>query len=391
MREAKKPIRILSLMGFVLIVFASQAVWVTFSPIVTYAAKDLGVAVEQVGLLAVTYPIFFLLLTIPSGVLLDRNFKKWFLFGAIATFFAAFGRLASFNYWWLFACQLSGALGQPFLLNAFVPYASQIYSERRPLVISVLSLSMYLGTVYALASGTKLYSLGGIEAVILPIALISVLGFALAVVGIKPVAFVSSEERSMERLGTVVKRKDLWILGAILGFGVATFDNLATWLQPALASVNLEQLAGDAVAVSIVLGLIGVAVVPGKVASRNIRTVYIRTIVPVIASFFAILAIAVNKTLIFIFLGASGFLMLPAYAIIMDWIGKFCGKDVHGSATGFVGLTSRAISVALTLAAMYFIGSASVYFTFLTIPVFLAFILALLLPKDSEMKMLDNL
>ena len=117
--------------GFILIVFASQAVWVTFSPVVTYAAKDLGVSVELIGLLAVTYPIFFLLLTIPSGLLLDRDFKKWFMFGSITTFFAAFGRLFSLNYWWLVACQLSGALGQPFLLNAFVPYASQVYGENK--------------------------------------------------------------------------------------------------------------------------------------------------------------------------------------------------------------------------------------------------------------------
>ncbi len=376
--------RLLLTLGFILIVFASQAVWVTFSPIVTYAAKDFGVSVELVGLLAVTYPIFFLILTIPSGLLLDRDFKRWFLFGSVTTFFAAFGRLFSLSYWWMVVCQLSGALGQPFLLNAFVPYASQVYGEnRRAMVISILSLSMYLGTVFALATGVKLYDAGGIELVVLPSAAIGLVGLMLVLLGIRGVKIEVGEGRKVvEMLRVVVKRRDLWIIGAILGFGVAAFDNLATWLQPALSSVGLERVAGDAVALAIVMGLIGIVFIPDRIARRNARTLYLRAITPTMMVFFAILAVAVNKFLLLGFMAISGFLMLPAYAIIMDWIGKYCEKDVHGSATGFVGLTSRAISVVLTLGAIYFIGSATIYFTYLTIPVLLAFILTLMLPRD---------
>ncbi len=371
--------------GFILIVFASQAVWVTFSPVLTLVSEELNVSVELLGLLAVTYPVFFLILTIPSGLLLDRNFKRWFLFGSIATFFAAAGRLVSFNYYWLLLCQLSGALGQPFLLNAFVPYASQLYEERRTLVISVLSLSMYLGTVFALAAGLKLYTAGGLALLIMPAAVVATVGMVLVLVALKAVKFTKAESFVAKQFGAVLKRKDLWIVGAILGFGVATFDNLATWLQPALRSAGLEKVAGDAVALAIVLGLIGVAVIPDRIARANLRTIYMRAITPLIASFFVILAFALNATLLFVFLGTSGLLMLPAYAIIMDWIGKFCDKEVHGSATGFVGLTSRAISVALTVGAMYFISSAELYFTYLTIPITVAFILTLLLPNDNKL------
>lgn len=375
--------------GFILIVFASQAVWVTFSPVLTFAAEQIGVSVELLGLLAVTYPIFFLILTIPSGLLLDKDFKRWFLFGAIMTFFAATGRFLSFNYIWLLICQLCGALGQPFLLNAFVPYASQMYEERRTAVISALSLSMYLGTVFALAMGLKLYNFGGLRMLILPSAFIATLGITLILTTISSVEFRKAEI-AVRQFGGVLRRKDLWIIGAILGFGVATFDNLATWLQPALKSAGLEKAAGDAVALAIVLGLIGVAVIPDRIASKNFRTIYMRAVTPLIALFFIILIFALNRMLLFAFLGLSGFLMLPAYAIIMDWIGKFCEKEVHGSATGFVGLTSRAISVALTLGAIYFISTAELYFTYLTIPIAVAFILTLLLPNDFRLSKLQN-
>jgi hypothetical protein len=52
--------RALLTIGFILIVFASQAVWVTFSPVLTQASQEINVSVEMLGLLAITYPIFFL-------------------------------------------------------------------------------------------------------------------------------------------------------------------------------------------------------------------------------------------------------------------------------------------------------------------------------------------
>jgi major facilitator 4 family protein len=372
--------------GLVLIVFASQAIWVTFSPIVTYTAEELGVSVELIGFLAVTYPIFFLILTLPSGILLDKKFKLWLGLGVLFTFIAGVGRLVNLSsYWWLLVCQLSGAFGQPFLLNAFVPFASRVYEERRALLVSILSLSMYLGTVFALFSGFELYSSGGILFVALPPAIISVLGLLLFLAGIPAIEERTAEKRSLNLRG-VIGRRDLWIIGIILGLGVAAFDNLATWLQPALKSEGLESIAGDAVALAIIAGLAGVVIIPDRISRKNLRTRYLRTVIPIITVLFAILALTVNELMLFAFLAVSGFLMLPAYPIIMDWIGKFHEKEVHGSATGFVGLISRAISVALMLAATSFISNARVYLAFLTAIVLVALMFAMILPKDGEMK-----
>ena len=372
--------------GFILIVFASQAIWVTFSPIVTYTAEELRVSVELIGFLAVTYPIFFLILTMPSGILLDKNFKLWLGLGVLFTFIAGVGRLVNlFSYWWLFACQLFGALGQPFLLNAFVPFASRVWEERRALLVSLLSLSMYLGTVFALFSGFKLYNIGGILFVVIPWAIISVLGLLFFLVGI-PATEERVTERKILNLRGVIGRRDLWIIGIILGLGVAAFDNLATWLQPALKSVGLENVAGDAVALAIIAGLVGVVFIPDRISMKNLRTIYLRTVIPIVTILFTILALAVNELLLFSFLAISGFLMLPSYPIIMDWIGKFHERDVHGSATGFVGLISRAISVALMLVATSFIFNARIYLAFLTAIFVVALVFAMMLPKDQEIE-----
>ncbi len=372
--------------GFILTVFASQAVWVTFSPVVTHVAGELGTSVELVGYLAVTYPLFFLLLTVPSGILLDRNFRLWLLFGTFLTFLAGAGRLLNLHsYYWLLACQLFGAIGQPFLLNAFVPLATRIDESRRALLVSVFSLSMYLGTIFALIAGVELYQAGGIRLLSLPAAAISTAGAVMMIASISSLPEISAIGVKVG-LGTVLRRKDLWVIGALLGLGVAAFDNLATWLQPALRSAGLESVAGDAVAVSIVAGLIGVAFIPSRISKMNARTMYLRTIVPVIALLFAILAISLSSVLLFAFLTIAGFLMLPAYPVIMDWIGRFHEKEVHGSAAGFVGLVSRAISVALMFLATFFIYSAKVYFAFLTAVILLAMLFAFMLPRDEDVE-----
>lgn len=292
-----------------------------------------------------------------------------------------------YNYYWLFFCQLSSAIGQPFLLNAFVPFSSRFYQERRALMLSILSLSMYLGTIFALATGYSLYLSSGLNGLILPTAVISVAGMLVFILG-----SLKFEEKRVEsgftfRLREVSKRKDLWLIGCILGLGVAAFDNMATWLQPALETVKLGKIAGDAVALAIIFGLIGITFVPNFISKLNLRTAYIRSIIPLIALFFFVLSAHQDEILVYALLATSGFLMLPAYPIIMDWIGKFHEKEIQGSATGFVGLVSRAISVAMMFSAPYFIHSAGVYFSFLTAIVATAFIFALFVPNDRKMSL----
>ncbi len=383
--------RKLLLLSFIVMVFASQAIWVTFSPAVTYVAQDLGVPVNLVGYLAVTYPLFFLILTLPSGNFLDRNFRFWFTFGMVLTFLAGVLRITGYReYLWLLISQLFGALGQPFLLNAFVPFASHFFEERRALVVSILSLSMYLGTVFALSAGLELYRAGGILYLILPAAFISVAGIVLFAAGAKALAYASRSGKAKSESAEISIRKvagqrDLWLIGIILGLGVAVFDNLATWLQPALQDVNLHEVAGDAVALSIILGLVGVALIPSQISRLHLRARYIKSVIPLIAFLFALFTLSPTEILLFVSLSIAGFLMLPAYPVIMDWIGTFHKKELHGSSTGFVGLVSRTISVVMMFAAPYFIQSTKIYFIFLTSAVVVAFAFALALPDDRKM------
>lgn len=370
-------------------VFASQAIWVTYSPVATLVAEELGVSGEAVGLLAILYPAFFLVLTIPSGVLLDRNPGVWLAVGALLT--AAGGVLRLLeprSYYWLLACQALAAAGQPFLLNSFALIASRVYPDARGTVVSILSFSMYLGIIYALGAGRTIYSLAGLEALNTAPAVTAALG-AILLIGSSSLLRTEGQlggrgvaelKAAVKDLVAVARRRDLWLLGALLGLGVAIFDNMSIWLETALAPAGLGGVAGISVAAALLAGLVGVATIPAWVATIGARTLYIRVATLAVTASFMLLALTTSRTTVLVLIPLSGLIMLPAYPLIMEWISTFHEKEVQGRATGFIGLVSRLFTVVLAAAATFFIESPAEYFAYLTLLGVAAAIIAFKLP-----------
>ena len=379
--------RFLTLIGLILIVFVSQDIWVTYSPILTNVAHITGVSDGSIGLLAIIYPIFFLILTIPVGILLDKNFKLWLAVGSVLTFASgAFRIFAPHTYVWLFGFQMLGAIGQPFSLNAFALFASTYYEKRKTMTISLLSFSVYLGTIFSLAAGEYFYNLGGLHTVFLPTAIISVVGIVLFLVGILGLEGRKPEENvSIYReMKYAVRQKNLWVLGVILGLGVAAYDNLSTWLQPVMQTIGMGQVAGTVVALTLILGLIGILIIPNAITKRDLRTIYLRFVATVVFLIFVALAFAASKITLYVLLPMSGFVMLPAYPIIMEWISKFYAKSRQGIATGFMAFVSRIFSVVFTLSALVVIASVAYYFLFLAALILGAVLFTWFLPRDRK-------
>lgn len=131
--------------GFAFLVFASQIVWVTFSPITTDVAADMGVSVGAIGNLAALFPIVYILIALPAGRLLDSHFKGSIAFGAICVGLGGILRLvAPYNFTWELIVQIVLAIGQPFIVNAMSAYARRYFPEKeRPIAISIASVALF--------------------------------------------------------------------------------------------------------------------------------------------------------------------------------------------------------------------------------------------------------
>ncbi|MCE4619377.1 MAG: hypothetical protein F7C37_08110 [Desulfurococcales archaeon] len=222
-------------------------------------------------------------------------------------------------------------------------------------------------------------------ALITPIAAVSLVGGLLYTYGVLGYELGRVEVRRtvISELRTIAGYRELWLLGIVLGLGVALFDNMSIWLESVLSSVKLSDIAGISVALSLLLGLIGVIIIPTPVTRRNRRTLYIRLVTLAGIITYGSLSLYTTRYTVLTLIPIIGFLMLPAYPLIMEWISRFYPKDLHGSASGFIGFVSRIFTVALASAAVFFIESPRSYFAFLAALTVIAFIIAQLLPPEK--------
>src|SRR5271167_4268846 len=61
--------------AYALVCAATQVLWLTYAAITTETARHYGVSVTAVGWLAEIFPLLYVVLAIPAGVLLDKWFR----------------------------------------------------------------------------------------------------------------------------------------------------------------------------------------------------------------------------------------------------------------------------------------------------------------------------
>src|SRR5690625_5375588 len=81
------------LIGYCMLVFSSQLLWVTFSPITSDVAILMNTSVGNIGTLAALFPIIYIFVAFPAGRWLDTHFKLALGFGAITVGLGAIARL----------------------------------------------------------------------------------------------------------------------------------------------------------------------------------------------------------------------------------------------------------------------------------------------------------
>src|SRR3954462_1140256 len=62
--------------AYALVAAVSQMLWLTYAPITTESAAHFGVSEDAVGWLAQIFPLLYVLLAIPAGLLLDRWLRQ---------------------------------------------------------------------------------------------------------------------------------------------------------------------------------------------------------------------------------------------------------------------------------------------------------------------------
>jgi len=367
MNSPPAPSRWSVVAAFTLVGAATQIVWLTYAPVTTVAAQQFGVSENAVGWLANIFPLGYVVLALPAGLLLDRYFRTAVVAGAVLTAAGATLRLGGDGYAWALAGQCLAAVGQPLVLNAITGVAGRyLRSEDRPTGIAVGTASTFAGMVVAFVLGAVFPDAEQLRTLV-------AVGAGFSVVA--AVAVAVAMRRPGEHRHTAAVRETGAVRAALgdpfvrtvgllvfLPFGV--FIALTTFGQALLEPAGVTSTTASLVLLAaVVAGVAGCAVIPVVAARRRAELATMAVGLAVSAAACGLLAVAPGVLTGFVAMVVVGGLLLPLLPIVLELVARRTG-EAEGTAAGLVWLSGNLGGLVVGLLVGLLVGRPAVAFAF---------------------------
>jgi len=348
------------LASYSLLAATTQLLWLTFAAVDTRSAAVMHVEVGTVGDLAAVFPFVYIVLALPTGRWLDMRFNQALAAGALLTGVGAVVRLGSpDSFGWQLAGQLVISCGQPLVLNSVTKVAARYFPPaERATAISVGTAALFVGILAAVLMAGPIFNAGGLRLLLVVQAVPAVLSAAFLVIAFRSAPSFPDDPSVAVSLRWLAGDRFMWTLAGLLFIGMGTYNAVATWLQPILAHFDEGDAAGNLIAVLTFAGVLGAAVLPPFVAKRDRRRGML--IVALVISAVAFVAIAAihNTIWLAVWLFATGFVLLAALPVLLDWSDIHAGSERQGGAVGFLMMAGNLGGLVLVLVIQAVIGNA---------------------------------
>jgi predicted MFS family arabinose efflux permease len=348
---------------FALLGAVTQVLWVTFAPVTDAAAEFYGVSDGAIGWLANVFPLLYVLLAIPAGMVLDRWFRGGLALGGVLTAVGALLRLAGDDYAWALLGQLVVGVAQPLVLNAITGVASRYLPPGdRPKGIAIGSASTFAGLIVGFGLGAVFASPSGIRPLLgVQAALAVAVAAAVLIVLRRPASFgiepaAPDAPAGLGALRIALRDPVIRRLCALVFVPFGVFVSLTTFLQPLLEPAGVpEATAGLLLVANVVAGVVGCAVVPVFASRRRaeVRVMAVALLVTTVAC--TALAVTPGVAVGFVAVVALGFALLPALPIVLELTERRSGR-AEGTATGLIWLTGNLGGLVLAAAVGLLVG-----------------------------------
>lgn len=304
----------------------TQLLWLTFAPITTGTARHYAVSETAAGWLANAFPLLYVALAVPAGLLLDRYLRPALIAGALLTGAGGLVRLGGDTFGWALAGQALAAIAQPLVLGAITRTVSRsLPPASRTAGIAVSSAGVFTGMVLALVLGAaygdgRLHALLVVQAVI---AAVSALALVVAVrLWARPGAAADEAAAcDLETGGIRAAWADpvLRRLAALSLAGFGVFVALTTWLQALTEPAGVSgSTAGAVLAGAVAAGVVASGVLPDLVVRRRAEPSALRVAVAVAAVGCGALSIAKSIAVIAVSAVMVVACLLVALPILLD-------------------------------------------------------------------------
>jgi MFS family permease len=280
------PYRWVILGTFMLVNLTIQMLWICFAPIAGPAAAFYGVSDLQIGLLAMTFMIVYVPLSIPVSWLIDTyGYRKAVGFGVVLLgIFGVLRAVFAVNYTWVLLATIGVAAAQPFLMNAISTVAARWFPIQERATASGLALvASFIGIAIGQVTSPMLITSYGIPG------MLWIFGGANAAAALlflvltrdaprTPPCPPGQEARALvvDGLKSMLRMKEIWFLLFVFLVGMGIFNGISTWIAGIAEPRGFTiQQAGDLGAFLLLGGIIGAVVLPALSDKTRKRKAFI--------------------------------------------------------------------------------------------------------------------
>jgi predicted MFS family arabinose efflux permease len=333
-----------AIVGYSLVGAATQLVWLNFAGVTTVASARYGVSEGAIGWLAQVFPLLYVVLAIPCGLILDRWFRAGLIVGAVLTAVGAAVRLAGDSYGWLLAGQIVASVAQPLVLNAVTGITGRYLNEKdRPTGIAVGTASIFAGMVIAFLLSAVFTSASDLPTMLAVTAVFCVLAGVVLVVALHNKGPFQVVRRSPDRGALRIAWGDSLIrrlcVLAIFPFGV--FVAMSTFAQALLEPAGVSGgTASTILLVNVVAGVLGSAVIPIIVVRHRAESTQLVVSLGVTAIACVALALLPGIVMGFVAITLIGLLLLPALPVVLELVERRTG-EAEGTAAGLIWMAGN--------------------------------------------------
>lgn len=337
------------LAAFMLINLTIQILWISYAPITGVAAGFYGVNDLQIGLLAMTFMIAFIPLSIPVSWAIDTyGFRIAVSFGAVLM--GVFGLVRGFsgdNYTWVLIATIGIAIAQPFLLNAWTKVPAQWFSiEERATAVGLVTLSNLVGTALGMVLTPILIETMPIPTVQLIYGGIAALSAVLFLIfarekPITPPCPPGQEVRALmlDGLKHALKVKEFWFYLLVAFIGMGIFNGVTTWVENIIRPRGFSPAdAGILGALLLAGGVIGAVVLPPISDRQHRRKFFIFLGFLLAIPGLVGLTFATAGWLLFLSAFLLGFFLVSSSPIGMQYAAEITYPTPEGTSNGLIQL-----------------------------------------------------
>ena len=334
---------------FMFINLTIQMLWITYAPITGPAAEFYGVTDLKIGLLAMTFMIAFIPLSIPVSWVIDTyGFRV--AVGIGAALMGIFGLLRGFagtDYGLVLWSTIGIAAAQPFLLNAWTTVPAKWFPvEGRATAVGMVTLANLIGTALGMVLTPVLIETVPISTVQLIYGGITAFSSVLFLLLARetpptPPCEPGQETRALmlDGLKHALKVKPFWLYLLVSFIGLGIFNGITTWIENIIRPRGFTPTdAGTLGALMIAGGLVGAIVLPALSDKQQKRQRYLMiAFVGAIPGLLG-LTFATSDALLFSSAALMGFFLVSAMPVGMQYAAEITYPTPEGTSNGLIQL-----------------------------------------------------